>query len=258
MPLFFVVEKDRLFFPKKNLKTLLIAGLLLLLAAAGFAQQPNALSEQEKKEGWRLLFNGRDFSGWHTYGGKGTGPAWQIDSGAMHLHVPKRVGVKAPGGGDLVTDAAVSGDFELKLDWKVEKFTNSGVFLFVQETPAYGNTHETGLEIQLQDDAIYNGPPNRKHHTGNLFGVADTGGRTLRPVGQYNTLRVLFRQNELRIWINDSLVQQHTLTSADWKQRLAESPLAQAPLAKGRFTGRIGLQDWGSGVWFRNIKIRKP
>lgn len=233
--------------------------LLGLASAAGFAQEPNRLSPPEKKEGWRLLFNGKDFSGWHTYAGKGTGAAWQVDAdGAMHLHVPQRVGVKAPNGGDLVTDAAVSGDFELSLDWKVEKFTNSGVFLFVQENPGYGNAHETGLEIQLQDDAIYSGPPNRRHQAGNFFGVAGTGERTLKPVGEWNSLRVLFLKNQLKVWLNDALVQQHTLSSPDWKQRIAESPLAQAPLARGRFSGRIGLQDWGSSVWFRNIKIRKP
>jgi hypothetical protein len=52
------------------------------------------------------------------------------------------------------------------------------------------------------------------------------------------------------------MVQEHNLLVEDWKKKVAESGLKNAPLAKGSFKGRIGLQGWGSTVWYRNIKIK--
>ena len=220
------------------------------------AQNLNTLSTQEKKEGWKLLFNGHDVAGWHTYGAKGVGSAWQIEQGALTLHVPNRIGNKAPNGGDLVTDAVFTGDFEFKAEWKVERFTNSGIFFFVQEEPQYKNIFDTGLELQVLDDAIYEGAAENKHRAGDFFSVANARVRELQPVGGWNTVLFTLKKNRLTVSLNGYSIQEHDLTSADWKQRVATSKLKDAPISKGRFTGHIGLQDWGSSVWFRNIKIR--
>ncbi|QIP12472.1 DUF1080 domain-containing protein [Spirosoma aureum] len=220
------------------------------------AQALNTLSSQEKKEGWKLLFNGKNTAGWHTYGGKGVGSSWQIDQGALKLNVPNRVGNKAPDGGDLTTDEVFKGNFEFKADWKVERFTNSGIFFFVQEAPQYKNIFDTGLELQVLDDAIYEGADENKHRAGDFFSVANARVRELKPVGEWNQVHFVLKNNKLTVTLNGFSIQEHDLTSADWKQRLASSKLKSAPIGKGNFTGRIGLQDWGSSVWFRNVKIR--
>lgn len=237
-----------------------VLGLLLLISADLQAQAVNTLSAQEKKEGWKLLFNGKNLAGWHKYNAKGTpvGPSWRIDQGALHLHVPNRAGTKAPDGGDLATDAVISGDFEFKAEWKVERFTNSGIFFFVQEEPKYKNIYDTGLEVQVQDDAIYEraAETENKHRAGDLYGIATARVRELRPVGSWNQLHLILKKNRLTVMLNGYTIQEHDLNSADWKQRVAASKMKDAPFAKGKFTGRIGLQDWGSSVWFRNVKIR--
>ena len=220
------------------------------------AQTLNTLSDQEKKQGWKLLFNGRNTAGWHTYGGKPVGSAWQIEDSALKLNVPNRIGNKAPNGGDLVTDAVVSGDFEFKAEWKVERFTNSGIFFFVQEEPQYKNIYDTGLELQVLDDAIYEGADENKHRAGDFFSVANARVREIQPVGGWNTVQFILKKNKLTVYLNGFSIQEHDLASADWKQRVASSKLNNSPLSKGRFTGHIGLQDWGSTVWFRNIKMR--
>ena len=110
---------------------------LLMGTLATQAQMQNALSPQEKKQGWELLFNGKDVSGWHTYGGKGVGTAWKVEGDALKLDVPTRAGNKAPNGGDIVSNVLVSGDFELKADWKVSPLANSGIFFFVKEAEQY-------------------------------------------------------------------------------------------------------------------------
>ncbi len=203
------------------------------------------------------MFNGRDVAGWHTYGGKGVGSAWQIDQGALKLDVPNRVGNKAVNGGDLVTDAVFSGDFEFKADWKVGRLTNNGIFFFVQEAPQYKNIYDTGLELQVLDDAIYEGADENTHRAGDFFSVANARVREVNPVGEWNQVHFVLKKNRLTVSLNGYTIQEHDLSSAEWKGRLAASKLKNAPISKGQFTGRIGLQDWGSTVWFRNIKIRK-
>lgn len=239
-------------------KSLSIALLLHVCTyVSGQAQGVNTLSAQEKKEGWKLLFNGRDVSGWHTYGAKGVGSAWRIDQGALKLDVPVRAGNKAVNGGDLVTDEAFTGDFEFRTEWKVERFTNSGIFFFVQEEPQYKNIFNTGLELQVLDDAIYEGASENTHRAGDFFSVANARVRELNPVGAWNQVVFTLKKHKLTVTLNGYAIQEHDLDSADWKQRVKTSKLNAAPLSKGQFTGHIGLQDWGSSVWFRNVKVRK-
>ena len=233
--------------------------LTALIALPGYllAQAPNTLSPKEKKEGWQLLFNGRDVSGWHTYGGKGVGLAWRVEQGALHLNVPNRIGNKAENGGDLVTDATFSGDFEFKADWKVGRLTNSGIFFFVQETPAHKNIFDTGLELQVLDNAIYEGADENKHRAGDFFSVANARLREVNPVGAWNQVHFVIKNHHLTVSLDGFTIHEYDLNGPDWKQRVAGSKLKDAPISKSQYTGRIGLQDWGSTVWFRNIKIRK-
>lgn len=233
--------------------SLLVFALLVDL----YAQGQNTLSPQEKKDGWTLLFNGRDVSGWHTYGGKGVGSAWRVEQSALHLYVPNRIGNKAANGGDLVTDATFSGDFEFKADWKVDRLTNSGIFFFVQETPAYKNVYDTGLELQVLDDAIYEGADENRHRAGDFFSVANARVREVNPVGQWNQVHFVLKKGRLTVSLNGFTIHEYDLNSPEWKQRLAGSKLNNAPIGKGQYAGRIGLQDWGSPVWFRNVKLRR-
>ena len=221
------------------------------------AQNVNSLSAVEKKDGWKLLFNGKDTKGWHAYGAKGTGSAWKIEQGSLKLDVPERAGNKAKNGGDIVTDEIVKGDFEFKAEWKVSKSANSGIFFFVDEDPKYKNMHDTGLELQVIDDAIYEGAKENTHRASDFFGVANARLREVNPVGSWNQIHFIVKKNKLTVLQNGFMVQEHDLNSADWKQRISASGLKSAPISKGIYSGRIGLQDWGSSVWFRNIKLRK-
>ena len=236
----------------------LVLSLALLMGTwVAQAQTQNALSSQEKKQGWELLFNGKDVSGWHTYGSKGVGTAWKVEGDALKLDVPNRAGNKAPNGGDIVSNVFVSGDFEFKADWKVSPLANSGIFFFVKEAEQYKNMHNTGLELQVLDDKIYEGAAENKHRAGDFFGVANARLREINPVGEWNQVHVVFRKNKLTITLNGFVVQEHDLSSVDWKQRITNSPLKNAPIAQNQLTGVIGLQDWGSTVWYRNVKLRK-
>ena len=87
-------------------------GLITYLACPLVQAQPlNTLSAQEKKEGWKLLFDGRDLKGWHRYNGKCVPATWKIEQGVLHLDVPQQAATTPRDAGDLVTDATISGDF---------------------------------------------------------------------------------------------------------------------------------------------------
>ncbi|WP_298355620.1 DUF1080 domain-containing protein [Runella sp.] len=234
----------------------ILAAFLVSISLAN-AQTPNTLSVREKKEGWKLLFNGKDVTGWRSYGAKGIGSAWLVEEGALKLNVPNRAGNKALNGGDIVNNEPITGDFEFKAEWKVSPLANSGIFFFVKEAAQYKNMHDTGLELQVLDDKIYEGAAENKHRAGDFFGVANARIREVNPVGEWNQVHFVVRKQKLTVSLNGFVVQEHDLSSADWKQRVAGSGLKNAPIVQGAFTGLIGLQDWGSTVWYRSIKLRK-
>lgn len=239
------------------LRTLLYLIIFAALSQSAIAQAQNNLTPAEKKEGWKLLFDGKDLKGWHAYNGKTPGAAWIIEDNAIKLNVPERAGNKAKNGGDIISDEMLTGDFEFKAEWKVSKYANSGIFFFVQEDPKYKNMHDTGLELQVIDDKIYEGAKENTHRASDFFGVANARLREGNPQGEWNKIHFIVKKGKLTVYQNEFMVQEHDLNGADWKSRIAGSGLKAAPIAKGIHTGRIGLQDWGSTVWYRNVKLRK-
>ncbi|MGI8634576.1 MAG: 3-keto-disaccharide hydrolase, partial [Segetibacter sp.] len=79
--------------------------------------QDNMLSDQEKKQGWNLLFDGKTMNGWHSYGYNSVGKAWDIEDGALHLDVKNKKDWPANESKDILTDEEFS-DFDFKADWK--------------------------------------------------------------------------------------------------------------------------------------------
>jgi hypothetical protein len=239
------------------IRTLLTFSVFFFFAWTNLPAQPlNTLSAQEKQQGWKLLFNGKNLNGWHKYNGKGTPASWKVEQGELHLDVPAEVSDTPRDAGDLVTDLTVSGDFEFKADFKLKKYTNSGFFFFVQEEPKYKKIFDSSLEVQVGDDVLYGKNVPHPHYSGDLFGIADVRIQETKPLGSWNQLQVILKNNVLRVILNGYTVQEHNLTSADWKQRVAGRRDKDVPFAKGKFSGKIGLQDWNTGVWFRNIKLK--
>lgn len=236
-----------------------LAALLSACSSAPETPGHNKLSQQEQEEGWALLFDGESLQGWHNYGKEGVGPAWRAEEGTLHLYVPQRAGNKTPGGGDLLSDAEVPGDFELKIDWRVSPLANSGIFFFVvEDTAAYPQIYHSGMELQIFDDAIYEGVEEENaHRAGDLFGLESAGGNTVRPVGEWNEVHVVHQQGFFKVYMNGVMIHNIDLNSPDWKAAVAGSGLKEAPISRGQYSGRLGLQDWGSEVWYRNIKLRR-
>src|SRR5215210_2051792 len=110
-------------------------------AARDSAASPNTLSEQEKKAGFKLLFDGKTTNGWRTYQKKEISPEWQVVDGALTR--------AEKGAGDIVT-LDPYGAFELLIDWKIAPGGNSGIMFHVLEDES--TPWMTGPEIQVQDN----------------------------------------------------------------------------------------------------------
>ncbi|MGV3656955.1 MAG: 3-keto-disaccharide hydrolase [Chitinophagaceae bacterium] len=213
----------------------------------------NALTEQEKREGWQLLFDGATTAGWHTYGKTGIGDAWKVADGALYFDAgSKRNGAT---GGDIVTDAEY-GNFDLRLEWKIAPKGNSGIMFYVKEEPQYQYPWQTGPEIQVLDNDGHADAKITKHRAGDLYDLISVSKETVNPVGEWNSVRIVANGGKLDSYLNGEHVISTTMWNDAWHQMIAGSKFKDM-LGFGKFqSGRISLQDHGDDVWFRNIKIK--
>lgn len=205
----------------------------------------NVLSDAEKAEGWKLLFDGKSTDGWHNYL-KDNIEGWQANDGLL----------STPGKqGDIVTDREYE-NFELIAEWKIEEQGNSGIFYHVVEDAAYPRMHETGPEFQIIDEANYPVELTENQKTGANSDVLAPNSLAANPPGEWNHTRIFVQQGKVEFWLNRKKITTYDMESAEWQKLVADSKFAPMHYAKVR-KGRIGLQDHGGPVSFRNLKIKE-
>jgi len=231
---------------------------------AAIRTELNALSEQEKAEGWILLWNGVDFDGWRGVGlDRVPEGHWLIEDGAIRKlaggEVPRQADGQPVQGGDMMT-AATFEDFDLRFDWKISPSGNSGLKYNVSEemSKAFAPQHAAiGFEYQCLDDtASYEPPITPSQTTASLYDLVPAGPKALKPVGEWNASEVIFRGNHGEHWLNGGKVVEFDLGTPDMDARVAASKFKSIPDFAKKRAGHIVLQDHGSAVWFRNIKLR--
>ena len=235
---------------KATMKKELAQGPGTIQAAVAGDSAPNTLTDAEKAAGWKLLFNGKDLSGWHNFKREGVRPGWQVKDGAL-------VCVDPHDAGDIVT-ADQYGWFELQLDYNISEAGNSGIMYHV--TDAGGAAWATGPEFQLEDNkaaadkircgwlyALYQPPDDPK--TGKPLDAT-------KPVGEWNHVRLLISQDKCEHDINGVKYFEYVLGSEDFTNRVAKTKFSRMPLFAKSDTGYIALQGDHGQVSFRNIKVR--
>lgn len=211
----------------------------------------NQLTAEEEAGGWVLLFNGKTKDGWHLYNFPDTASVWTVENGTLYCKSKEGKGRH----GDLVTDKEFK-NFELKFDWKLAEEGNSGIFINVQEQPDKPATWHSGPEYQLLD-ALHMDYPIKEKRSGCLYNFApQTNTVIANPAGQWNTSVIKQLNGKVEFYLNGILTAEADLTSDEWKQWVKTSNFKVFPDFGLATKGRIGLQDWFSDVWFRNIKIR--
>src|SRR5665213_955768 len=210
-----------------------LASTFISLAADETA---NTLTDAEKAGGWQLLFNGKDFSGWHNFKREDVRPGWEVKDGKLICIDPHQAG-------DIVTSGQF-GWFELELDYNISEAGNSGIMYHV--TDAGQAIWATGPEFQLEDNekahdpvrcgwlyALYQPPIDPK--TGKILDAT-------KPVGEWNHVRLVISPKKCEHFINGVKYFEYVLHSDDFNARVARSKFhSMKDFAKSDI-GFIGLQ----------------
>jgi len=213
--------------------------MTILMALAFLAVGDNELTDQEKKDGWILLFDGKTPEGWTNLK-----PA-NIEDGCIN---PNK-------SGNYVTFAKEKyGDFVLSCDFKVSKGCNSGIFIRTGEAK---DPVQTGIEIQVFDSAGKD--KMSKHECGAIYDLVAPTKNTMKPAGEWNHMEITCDKSKIKVALNGE-----TIAEADLDQwtEAGKSPDG----TKNKFTkalkdfpreGLLGFQDHGQPCWFKNIKLKK-
>lgn len=219
-------------------------------------QLQNVLSEEELKDGWSLLWDGKTFEGWRGIN-KNYFPVngWIIENGELIC-----LGDQLPDslrGGDIIT-LKKYGSFEFKIEFKIAKNANSGVKYFVDESLKSGPNHGLGLEYAILDND--NWPydkPDYNRTCGSLYDlVRAPDSAVVKPYGEWNQAIIKVDGNHIMHWLNGIKTVDIIKDGPEYLQLLAKSKYANIPEWGNFDQGHILLQYEGSKISFRNIKIR--
>lgn len=243
---------------KRTFFLMLSFAAMCFLAQPLFAQDANKLTKKEKKEGWVLLFNGKDFNGWRKCNGTAMPANWKIEDNAMNVFTGEG---KKPGqgaDGDVVYGAKKFKNFELSIDWKAGKMANSGIFYNVREVPGKP-VYYAAPEVQVLDNVDATDNKIDSHLAGSLYDMLPADPKTVHPAGSWNTIVIKVQDGKVTHTQNGVLVCSYTLWTPEWDKMVQNSKFKSFPgFTEGiSKEGFIGLQDHGYSVWFRNIKIRE-
>jgi len=232
--------------------------LSLLVSLSSFSQELNKLSKQEKKDGWVLLFNGKNFDGWRQCNGTEMPKNWVIDKDAMKIFTAEG---KSPGqgsNGDVVYGTKKFKNFELSVDWNAGKMGNSGIFYNVREVPGQP-IFFASPEVQILDNVDATDNKVDTHLAGSLYDMVACDPKTVKPSGSWNTIVIRVKDGQVTHTMNGVKVVSYTLWTPEWDALVAKSKFKTFPGFQEGISkeGYIGLQDHGYPIWFRNIKIRE-
>jgi hypothetical protein len=204
-----------------------------------------ATTEAGARRGWVSMFNGSNLEGWDP---RPAPKSYRVEDGVLVFPVE--------GGSGEIRSLQEYRDFELRLDFKIARMANSGLFL---RAAPEGNPAYSGCEVQILDDFNWEKVTNSKlapyQFCGGLYGAVAPGIKSaLRPLGDWNTYEVRYVGSRISVRLNHYLLYDVDTFEVE----------ASPPFAERAQRGFIGLQRHGTPdaegqdfAWFRNIFVRE-
>jgi hypothetical protein len=241
------------------MKTILNAPLRMMMLtvlaclAAGACNTPvkegsdTASTETAAGDGFVDLLAGGTLDAWRNYRADTISGKWEVVDGVL--------GLSGEGGGDIVT-RDVYDNFELDLEWKISPKGNSGIFFHVVEADSLDRVYYSGPEIQVLDNDGHKDGKIPTHRAGDNYDLQACSVETVKPVGEWNQVRIVVNNGHVEQWLNGTLVVEYQIGSPEWEAQYQASKFKQWPVYGRAGKGHIALQDHGDPVWFRNIRVK--
>jgi hypothetical protein len=230
-----------------RLTTTCILAVCPLVSRPGIAAEggpDNTLTEDERRAGWLLLFDGKTHAGWMN--SDSSTPRTPVQDGTLNPY-------KA--GHYMLVHTQQCSDFILSLDFKISKGCNSGIFVRTSSlTPRPGkDIGFNGIEIAIDDttSAGY-------HDTGALYDLARPTRNAMKPAGEWNHIEIGCIGNRIEVVLNGEAVTRADLDEFKEPNKRPDGSAHKFDVAYKDHPrrGYIGLQDHGQPCWFKNIKLR--
>jgi hypothetical protein len=228
----------------------LILATLISLSACNSQPKTNVEISEETVENdvWIPLLEDNTLDQWEMYN-SGEIEGWEVINGELLSS-----GAGWDANQDLITKQSY-GNFELKLEWKITPENSSGIFFYVQkrdDQPIY----ESAPEYQVMDDKGWPEEMKPNQYTAGNYAMHAAEGGDLKPVGEWNSTKILVNYPHVEHWLNGVKVVEYEFGTEDWQARKAAGKWAKVADYGTATSGRIGLQNAGKVV-YRNIKIRE-
>jgi hypothetical protein len=250
-----------------KMKTIVKLLLLTFVLNTGWTKETpaqkssdNKLSKTEKKEGWILMFNGKNTENWRGFNRPDAPGVWSVSEGTLFCKAMKNEEAE-PGQKGYIIYGEQFSNFHLKVDWKISEGGNSGIFYLGAEE-GYSSIVNTAPELQVLDNERH--PDAKQGKNGNrlsgaLYDLIPAEPQNANPAGEWNSVEVIVKDGLLKHIMNGEEVLSVQLWTEEWKELVAGSkfPKIREDWYDVPREGYIGLQDHGNDVWFKNIKIRK-
>lgn len=201
--------------------------------------KPFELSAQEKKEGFKVLFDGTNMHEW-----TGNTVDYVIEDGCISLDP------KGGHGGNLYTKKEFA-NFVYRFEFQLTPAANNGIGI---RTPMEGDAAYVGMEIQVldHDHPVYKDITPLQVH-GSVYGVIGARRAKLKPIGEWNQEEIVANGNYIKVTLNGEVILDGDIKEA------AKNGAADGQQHPGLFNkkGHIGFLGHGSPVKFKNIRIRE-
>lgn len=244
----------------KKLIYLLSACIILAVTSCSEKGGDNALTDQEKKEGWILMFDGETTDGWRGYGLDAfPDRGWSIEDGTIKCSNSGKG--EAGFGGDIIFDKQFT-NFHFKVDWMIEEGGNSGIFLLGEESDEHKIWY-TAPEYQILDnnsthiDNTLGVNGNRR--AGSLYDMIPSDPSLFKGAMEWHSAEIISYEGTIAFKLDGKTTMEFHLWTPEWDEMVAKSkfPGINPNFKDVPKTGYVGLQDHGHSVWFRNLKIRE-